>query len=81
MEVNVATSLDRNTIKVEINGNTVQSHVDFGASISCLQKSTFDKLNHNNSIKIQPSNIARIVGVGGERQVGQVKLTLKKRYK
>ena len=79
MEVNVATSLDRNTIIVEINGNKIQSLVDSGASISCLQKSTFDKVNHNNSIKIQPSNIARIVGVGGERHqvLGQVKLTLK----
>ena len=77
MEVNVATSLDRNTILLEINGRKIQSLVDSGASISCLQKSTFDKINQNNSIEIQPSNITRIVGVGGERhQVsGQAKIT------
>ena len=53
--------------------------MDSGASISCLQKSTFDKINQNNSIEIQHSNISRIVGVGGERhQVsGQAKITLK----
>ena len=79
MEVNVATSLDRNSILLEINGRKIQSLMDTGASISCLQKSTFDKVNQNDSIKIQPSSISRIVGVGGERHqvLGQARLTLK----
>lgn len=79
MEVNVATSLDRNTILLEVNGKKIRSLVDSGASISCIRKTTFDSISKNSSFEIQPSNIARIVGVGGERHqvLGQVKLTLK----
>lgn len=78
MEVNVATSLNRNTILLEVNGKKIQTLVDSGASVSCIQKATFDKINKN-SVQIQPSGIARIVGVGGERHqvLGQAKITLK----
>ena len=78
MEVNVATSLDRNTILVEIGCKKIQALVDSGASVSCIQKSTFDKISQGNSFEIQPSKIARIVGVGGEHHqvLGQAKITL-----
>ena len=45
MEVNVATSFDRNTILLEINGIKIQTLVDSGASVSCIQKKIFDKIN------------------------------------
>ena len=78
MEVNVATSLNRNRVLQEVNGKKIQTLVDSGASVSCIQKVTFDKISKN-SVQIQPSSIARIVGVGGERHqvLGQAKITLK----
>ena len=63
-EVNVATSLDRNTILLEINGKKIQTLVDSGASVSCIQTEIFDKINKDDCFEIRPSNIARIVGVG-----------------
>lgn len=77
-EVNVVTSLNRNTVFLDINGKKIQALVDSGASVSCLQKSTFDRINKDNSLKVQISTIRNIVGVGGERHAvfGQVELTL-----
>ena len=77
-EVNVVTSLNRNTVFLDINGKKIQALVDSGASVSSLQKSTFDRINKDNSLKVQTSNIRNIVGVGGERHAvfGQVELTL-----
>ena len=78
-EVNVATSLDRNTILLEVNGKKIQTLVDSGASVSCIQKEMFDKINRDNCFEIRPSKIARIFGVGGERHhvLGQTKIALK----
>ena len=55
-----------------------QALVDSGASVSCIQTYTFDKTSQGNSSEIQPSKIARIVGVGGEHHqvLGQAKITL-----
>ena len=52
--------------------------MDSGASVSCIQKASFDKISKT-SVQIQPSSIARIVGIGGERHqvLGQAKITLK----
>ena len=78
-EIQVATSLSRNTVFIEVKGKKIQALVDSGASVSCIQKSTFDKINKDNCLQIQPSPITNIVGVGGERHevCGQVNLSLK----
>lgn len=77
-EVIVATSLDRNTILLEINERKTRALIDSGASISCIQKSVLEKLDQNKNIEIQPSKLSRIIGVGGEQHqvFGQVTLKL-----
>ena len=51
--------------------------MDSGASVSCIQKSTFDKTSQGYSFDIQPSKIAPIEGTGGEHHqvLGQAKIT------
>ena len=68
-----------NTILLEINGKKIQTLVDSGASVSCFRKEIFDKINKDDRFEIRLSNIARIVGVGGERHhvLGETKITLK----
>ncbi|WAQ95040.1 hypothetical protein MAR_007511 [Mya arenaria] len=77
-EVNVATSLIRNTVNIDIFGKTVSALVDSGASISCIHAATFKKLS-DRQVTIQNSHLKSIVGVGGERHsvLGEVCLTLK----
>ena len=77
-EIYVATALNRNTVFLSINDKKIQALVDSGASVSCLQKAAFDRINKENAVKVQPSKIRNIVGVGGERHEvhGQVSLTL-----
>ena len=76
-EINVATSLNRNTILVEICDRRTQALIDSGAGVSCIQSSMLQKFKQN--FQLNPSKISRIIGVGGERhQVsGQVELSLK----
>ena len=77
-KVNVANSLNRNTAFLEAKGKKIQALVDSRASVSCLQNSTFDRLNKDNSLTIHTSNVINIVGVGGEchEVFGPVKITL-----
>ena len=74
-EIFVTTSLDRNSIVIDLNGKRCQALVDSGASVSCIEKSLFNKYK---DVVLKPSTLVGIIGVGGERHsvLGQAKFTL-----
>lgn len=77
-EVNLAVSLHRNTILLEINGRKTHALIDSGASISCIKKSFLDNYFKTEKYEITPSRLTRIIGVGGENHevLGETKIVL-----
>ena len=76
--VNVITSLARNTILIDVDKKRHRALVDTGASISCMSKSIFDKLSNETQSTLDPTLIPAVRGVGGEllSVLGKIVLTI-----
>ena len=63
--VSVVTSIHKSTVIASIRDTKVECLLDSGAQLSCISKSFFSITNLQGS-KLQPSDMPKIAGVGGE---------------
>lgn len=78
-EVCLTASFVKNTMPVELEERKIQSLIDTGASMSCIQRSLLEKTIPNFETQIKPSTVQLVRGVGGElhRVEGAIVLPIK----
>jgi transposase InsO family protein len=77
VNVTLVNPMHQNTVQVSINQAKTSALVDTGASISCIAKTFLEKSGFQNQT-LDPSNVAKVVGVCGEthKVLGTIQLPI-----